>query len=52
MLATLAVLTIFYGVHPSPILDASGPTVAAMVRTHEADLASSKKLALASDQAR
>ena len=45
MLATLAVLTIFYGFHPSPILDASGPTVAAMVKTHEADLAASKKLA-------
>jgi NADH-quinone oxidoreductase subunit M len=47
MLATLLVLTIFYGFHPSPILDASGPSVAALVKTHEADIASNKKLALA-----
>ena len=48
MLGTLVVLTIFYGVHPSPILDASGPSVAALVKTHEADLATTrKKLALA-----
>ncbi len=42
MLATLVVLTIFYGFHPSPVLDASGPAVAALVKTHEAALAASK----------
>ena len=39
MLASLVVLTIFYGFHPSPILDASGPSVAALVKTQEAELA-------------
>ena len=42
MLGTLVVLTIFYGVHPSPILGASGPSVAAMVKQHEADLAATR----------
>ena len=42
MLATLVVLTIFYGFHPSPILDASGPSVAALVKTHDADIAQTK----------
>ena len=45
MLGTLLVLTIFYGFHPSPILDASGPSVAALVKTHEADIAATRKLA-------
>ena len=49
MLATLLVLTIFYGFHPSPILGASGPTVAALVKTHEADIASTRKLAANKD---
>ena len=40
MLASLVVLVIFYGFHPSPILDASGQTVAALVKTdQEATLA-------------
>ena len=39
MLGTLVVLVIFFGFHPSPILDASGPSVAALVKTHEADVA-------------
>ena len=43
MLGTLAVLTIFYGVHPSPILGASGPSVTAMVKQHEADLAATRR---------
>jgi NADH-quinone oxidoreductase subunit M len=48
MLGTLVVLTIFYGFHPSPILDASGASVAALVKTHEADLATTRsRLALA-----
>ena len=48
MLGTLVVLTIFYGFHPSPILSASGASVAALVKTHEADLETTKKkLALA-----
>ena len=48
MLLTLAGLTIFYGIHPSPILGASGPSVTAMVKQHEADLdASRRKLAAA-----
>ena len=42
MLATLGVLTIFYGIHPAPILGASGPSVAALVKTHEADLAATR----------
>ena len=45
MLATLLVLTIFYGFHPSPILSASGPSVAALLQSREADLAASHKLA-------
>ena len=47
MLGTLLVLTIFYGVHPAPILGASGPSVAAMVKTHEADLAATRSRTLA-----
>ena len=43
MLATLVGLTIFYGVHPSPILGASGPGVTAMVKQHEADLAATRR---------
>lgn len=34
MLGTLVVLTIFYGFHPSPILDASDRSVAALVKAH------------------
>ena len=47
MLATLVVLTIFYGFHPSPILDASGPSVAALVKTHEATSARRRRKAAA-----
>ncbi len=46
MLATLVVLTIFYGFHPSPILDASGPSVAQLVKTQEADLARTRAASL------
>ena len=47
MLVTLVLLVVFYGVHPAPILGASGPSVAALVRTHEADLAATRRLARA-----
>ncbi len=49
MLASLVVLVIFYGFHPSPILDASGPSVAALVKTdQEATLARGRAAALPS----
>ena len=39
LLVPLIVLTIFYGLHPSPILDASGASVTALVKTHDTALA-------------
>jgi NADH-quinone oxidoreductase subunit M len=43
LLAPLAALTIFYGFHPSPILNGSAASVSALVKTHEAALADSGK---------
>ncbi|WP_158807500.1 NADH-quinone oxidoreductase subunit M [Beijerinckia sp. L45] len=39
LLVPLVVLTIFYGVHPSPILDGSSASVAALVKSHEVAMA-------------
>ena len=47
MLASLVVLIILYGFHPAPVLDASGPSVAALVKTdQEATLARSRAVLL------
>ena len=42
LLAPLVVLTIFYGIHPSPILNGSGASVAALVKTHDTALAAAR----------
>lgn len=39
LLVPLVALTIFYGVHPSPILDGSSASVAALVKSHEVAMA-------------
>ncbi|MGD0632814.1 MAG: NADH-quinone oxidoreductase subunit M [Beijerinckiaceae bacterium] len=43
ILAPLVALTIFYGFHPSPILNGSAASVSALVKTHEVALAASSK---------
>ena len=47
LLAPLLVLTIYYGVHPQPILDASAASVAELVRNYDAALALTKTAAAA-----
>ena len=52
LLVPLVALTIFYGIHPSPILDSSSASVAALVKTHDAAMAqSTNKLASAAKAA-
>jgi NADH-quinone oxidoreductase subunit M len=46
LLAPLAVLTIYYGVNPGPILDACAASVQGLLRNYEAALAASKSAAL------
>jgi NADH-quinone oxidoreductase subunit M len=46
LLAPLVVLTIFYGVHPAPILDACSGSVAELVKGYDAALALTKTAAL------
>ena len=48
LLVPLVVLTIFYGFHPAPILDSSGASVAALVKTHDSEMASRPAARLAS----
>ncbi|MDR3463893.1 MAG: NADH-quinone oxidoreductase subunit M [Beijerinckiaceae bacterium] len=43
LLAPLVALTIFYGFHPSPILNGSAASVAALVKTHDVALAASQQ---------
>jgi NADH-quinone oxidoreductase subunit M len=47
LLAPLALLVIYYGVQPGPILDAFAASTEAMIRTAQAALAASKTAALA-----
>jgi NADH-quinone oxidoreductase subunit M len=52
LLVPLVALTIFYGLYPSPILNSSSASVAALVKTHDAAMAqSSNKLASAAKAA-
>ena len=46
LLAPLVVLTIYYGVHPAPILDACSGSVAELVKGYDAALALTKTAAL------
>ncbi len=46
LLAPLGVLTIYYGVHPGPVLDASAASVALLVKNYDAALAAIKTAAL------
>ena len=46
MLAPLLILTIYYGVHPGPVLDASAATVAALIRNYDAALSLTKTAAM------
>jgi len=46
LLAPLAALTIYYGVHPGPILDASAASVGLLVKNYDAALAAIKTAAL------
>ena len=47
LLAPLLVLTIYYGVHPGPILDASAASVAELIKGYDAALAATKTAMLA-----
>jgi NADH-quinone oxidoreductase subunit M len=47
LLAPLAALTIYYGVHPGPVLDASAASVGLLVKNYDAALAAIKTAALA-----
>ena len=47
LLAPLAALTIYYGVHPQPILDACAASVDFLVKNYDAALAATKTAALA-----
>jgi len=47
LLAPLALLTIYYGFHPGPILDASAASVDLLVRNYDAALSVAKTAALA-----
>ena len=46
LLAPLGVLTIYYGVHPQPVLDASAASVTLLVKNYDAALAAIKTAAL------
>jgi NADH-quinone oxidoreductase subunit M len=46
MLAPLAVLVIYYGVHPGPILDACAASVDQILKTYQATVAAAQKTAL------
>ena len=45
ILAPLIVLTIYYGVHPAPVLDAFAASTDALLRSTQAALSASAKLA-------
>jgi NADH-quinone oxidoreductase subunit M len=47
LLVPLVVLTIYYGVHPGPILDASAASVAELIKGYDAALAATKTAMLA-----
>jgi NADH-quinone oxidoreductase subunit M len=46
MLAPLAILVIYYGVHPGPILDACAASVDQILKTYQAAVAAAQKTAL------
>jgi NADH-quinone oxidoreductase subunit M len=46
MLAPLAVLTIYYGVHPGPILDACAASVDQILKTYQAAITAASKTAM------
>ncbi|MGL4636507.1 MAG: NADH-quinone oxidoreductase subunit M, partial [Beijerinckiaceae bacterium] len=46
MLAPLVVLTIYYGVQPGPILDASAASIDQMLKTYNAAIAAASKTAM------
>jgi NADH-quinone oxidoreductase subunit M len=46
ILAPLVLLTVFYGVHPGPILDACSGSVAELVKGYDAALTLTKTAAL------
>jgi NADH-quinone oxidoreductase subunit M len=47
ILAPLAVLTIYFGLHPGPVLDSSAASVTAFIKTYESAVAATKTAALA-----
>jgi NADH-quinone oxidoreductase subunit M len=47
MLAPLVLLTIYYGVHPGPILDNCAASVAALIKNYDVAMAATKTAALA-----
>jgi NADH-quinone oxidoreductase subunit M len=47
ILAPLAVLTIYFGLHPSPVLDSSAASIAALIKNYDFALAATKTAALA-----
>ena len=47
LLAPLVLLTIYYGVHPQPILDACAASVAELIRNYDVALAATKTAAVA-----
>ncbi|WP_036259800.1 NADH-quinone oxidoreductase subunit M [Methylocapsa aurea] len=47
LLAPLVALTIFYGIHPGPILDSSAASIDALIRGYDSALAATKTAALA-----
>jgi NADH-quinone oxidoreductase subunit M len=47
LLAPLVVLTIYFGVHPQPIIDSSAVAIDALIKNYDAALAATKTAALA-----
>ena len=45
ILAPLAVMTIYYGIHPAPVLDACSGAVAELIKGYDQALALSKSVA-------